>query len=92
MATCRRTPNITRRRKSSPTMKAASAELEGQAGARPTLSTSASSPADTIKFGATVTLIDEDTDKKAVWQIVGGTGSRRQEGPHLHHLAAGRAR
>ena len=26
---------------------------------------------DTIKFGATVTLIDEDTDKKAVWQIVG---------------------
>ena len=25
----------------------------------------------TIKFGATVTLIDEDTDKKAVWQIVG---------------------
>jgi transcription elongation factor GreA len=26
---------------------------------------------DTIKFGATVTLIDEDTDKKVVWQIVG---------------------
>src|SRR3977135_1811430 len=26
---------------------------------------------DTIKFGATVTLIDEDTDKKMVWQIVG---------------------
>jgi len=26
---------------------------------------------DTIKFGATVTLIDEDTDKKTVWQIVG---------------------
>src|SRR5712691_2330336 len=26
---------------------------------------------DTNKFGATVTLIDEDTDKKAVWQIVG---------------------
>jgi transcription elongation factor GreA len=26
---------------------------------------------DTIKFGATVTLIDEDTDKKQVWQIVG---------------------
>ena len=24
-----------------------------------------------IKFGATVTLIDEDTDKKTVWQIVG---------------------
>ena len=26
---------------------------------------------DTIKFGATVTLIDEDTDEKRVWQIVG---------------------
>src|SRR5881392_3787681 len=26
---------------------------------------------DTIKFGATVTVIDEDTDEKAVWQIVG---------------------
>jgi transcription elongation factor GreA len=26
---------------------------------------------DTIMFGATVTLIDEDTDKKTVWQIVG---------------------
>ena len=26
---------------------------------------------DTIKFGATVTLVDEDTDKKAVYQLVG---------------------
>ena len=26
---------------------------------------------DTIKFGATVTLIDEDTDQTKVWQIVG---------------------
>jgi transcription elongation factor GreA len=26
---------------------------------------------ETIKFGATVTLIDEDTDEKRVWQIVG---------------------
>lgn len=26
---------------------------------------------DTIMFGATVTLIDEDTEKKQVWQIVG---------------------
>ena len=44
---------------------------------------------DTVKFGATVTLIDEDTEKKAVWQIVGEVGGRRQEGPHLDHLAAG---
>src|ERR1700680_1145189 len=26
---------------------------------------------DTVKFGATVTVIDEDTDKKAVWKIGG---------------------
>src|SRR5256884_5000799 len=26
---------------------------------------------DSIKFGATVTLVDEDTDKKHVWQLVG---------------------
>ena len=26
---------------------------------------------DTVKFGATVTLVDEDTEKKQVWQIVG---------------------
>jgi len=26
---------------------------------------------DTVKFGATVTLVDEDTDKKQVWQLVG---------------------
>jgi transcription elongation factor GreA len=26
---------------------------------------------DAIKFGATVTLIDEDTDEKKVWQLVG---------------------
>jgi transcription elongation factor GreA len=26
---------------------------------------------DTVKFGATVTLVDEDTEEKRVWQIVG---------------------
>ena len=26
---------------------------------------------DTVTFGATVTLIDEDTEEKRVWQIVG---------------------
>jgi len=28
---------------------------------------------DTIKFGATVTLIDEDSDAKKIWQIVGAS-------------------
>lgn len=35
---------------------------------------------DTIKFGATVTLIDEDTEKKAVWQIVGETEADAKRG------------
>ena len=43
---------------------------------------------DTITFGATVTLIDEDTDEKRVWQIVGRAGSRRQERQNLDHVAA----
>src|SRR5687767_9277532 len=35
---------------------------------------------DSIKFGATVTLVDEDTDKKQVWQIVGELEANAQEG------------
>jgi transcription elongation factor GreA len=35
---------------------------------------------DTIKFGATVTLIDEDTEKKQVWQIVGEPEANAKEG------------
>ena len=35
---------------------------------------------DTVKFGATVTLVDEDTDKKMVWQIVGEPEANAKEG------------
>jgi transcription elongation factor GreA len=35
---------------------------------------------DTIKFGATVTLIDEDTEKKQVWQIVGEVEADAKKG------------
>src|SRR5581483_9746978 len=35
---------------------------------------------DSIKFGATVTLVDEDTDKKQVWQIVGEPEANAKEG------------
>ena len=35
---------------------------------------------DTIKFGATVTLVDEDTEKKAVWQIVGEAEADAKKG------------
>src|ERR1700739_3886830 len=35
---------------------------------------------DTIKFGATVTLIDEDTDGKKIWQLVGEPEAAPQKG------------
>src|SRR5690606_4423012 len=35
---------------------------------------------DTVKFGATVTLIDEDTERKAVWQIVGEAEADAKKG------------
>jgi len=35
---------------------------------------------DTVKFGATVTLVDEDTDEKRVWQIVGEPEADAKEG------------
>jgi transcription elongation factor GreA len=35
---------------------------------------------DTVKFGATVTLIDEDTEKKQVWQIVGEPEADAKQG------------
>src|SRR5215470_5842298 len=35
---------------------------------------------DTVKFGATVTLIDEDTEEKRVWQIVGEPEANAKEG------------
>lgn len=35
---------------------------------------------DTIKFGATVTLIDEDTEEKRVWQIVGEPEADAKQG------------
>ena len=35
---------------------------------------------DTVKFGATVTLIDEDTEKQQVWQIVGETEADAKAG------------
>ncbi|WGD53995.1 transcription elongation factor GreA [Bradyrhizobium sp. CB1650] len=35
---------------------------------------------DTIKFGATVTLVDEDTEKKTVWQLVGEVEADAKKG------------
>ena len=44
-------------------------ELEGVLGLADVIDTSKMSGA--IKFGATVTLVDEDTDEEKTWQIVG---------------------
>ena len=44
-------------------------ELEGVIGLAEVIDTSKMSGA--IKFGATVTLVDEDTDEEKTWQIVG---------------------
>ncbi len=44
-------------------------ELEGVLGLAEVIDTSKMSG--TIKFGATVTLVDEDTDEEKTWQIVG---------------------
>ncbi|MGH1424404.1 MAG: transcription elongation factor GreA [Pseudooceanicola sp.] len=44
-------------------------ELEGVIGLAEVIDTAALSG--TIKFGATVTLVDEDTDEEKSWQIVG---------------------
>ena len=46
------------------------AELEDQLARADVIDVSKLS-GETVKFGATVTLIDEDTEKKQVWQIVG---------------------
>src|ERR1700747_3796237 len=35
---------------------------------------------ETIKFGATVTLVDEDTEKKSVWQLVGEVEADAKKG------------
>jgi transcription elongation factor GreA len=35
---------------------------------------------DTIMFGATVTLVDEDTEKKTVWQLVGEVEADAKKG------------
>ena len=43
---------------------------------------------ETIKFGATVTLIDEDTEKKQILAARRRAGGQRQGGAHLDHLAA----
>ena len=70
MATCRRTRSITPPRRSQSHNEGRIAELEDKLARAEVIDVSKLS-GDTVKFGATVTLVDEDTDEKQVWQIVG---------------------
>jgi transcription elongation factor GreA len=55
------------------------AELEDKIGRAEVVDTSKLS-GDTIKFGATVTLVDEDTDEKVKYKIVGDLEANVREG------------
>ena len=70
MAISPRTPSITPPRKPTATTKAASLEIEDQLSRAEIIDVSKLS-GKTVKFGATVTLVDEDTDEKKKYQIVG---------------------
>ena len=106
MATCRKTPNTTRRASASPSSKAASHELEEIVGGVEVIDPSTLSGSH-VKFGAHVKLVDEETEKEATYQIVGvheadikaraavdflaaGEGADRQEG--RRHRFGARAR
>ena len=54
-------------------------ELEDQIGRAEVIDVSKLSGT-TVKFGATVTLVDEDTEKKAVWQLVGEVEADAKKG------------
>ena len=84
MAISRRTPNITPPRKRSRLNEGRIAELEDKLSRAEVIDVSKLSGS-TIKFGATVTVVDEDTEEEKAYQIVGETRSRREEGPRLDH-------
>src|SRR6516225_3092350 len=68
-AICRKMPNTTPPRRRSRTTRRALPS--SRTSARAEVIDVSKLSGDTITFGATVTLVDEDTDKKQVWQLVG---------------------
>ncbi len=61
-------------------------ELEDQIGRADVIDISKLSGT-SVKFGATVTLVDEDSDEERQYQIVGDVESDAQAGPHLALLS-----
>ena len=70
MATFRRTPNITPPRKRRASTRAASPSSRTSSSRAEVIDVSKLS-GEQVKFGATVTLVDEDTEEKKIYQIVG---------------------
>jgi len=79
MATSRRTLNITPAKEEQSHNEGRISELEDKL-ARADIIDISKLSGDTVKFGATVTLVDEDTEKKAVWQLVGETEADAKKG------------
>ena len=80
MAICPRTPNTMPPRKPTASTRAASWSLRTSFRAPRSSTSSKLSGSKTIKFGATVTLVDEDTEEKKKYQIVGDVEADVKEG------------
>ena len=88
MATCRKTPNTTPRASARASSRAASCELEDKIARAEVIDVSKLS-GKVVKFGATVTLADEETDEEQTFQIVGEDEADISKRPALGDLAAG---
>ena len=81
----RRTPSIMPRRRPRPSTRAAILELESMISRAEVIDVTKLS-GDTVKFGATVKLVDEDTEEEKTYQIVGEPEADVRR-PHFDHLA-----
>jgi transcription elongation GreA/GreB family factor len=70
-ATFRKTPNITAARERQSFVEGRIQELEGKISRAEIIDIASLMTGNTSRFGATVTLIDDDTDENVTYQIVG---------------------